>query len=456
MIDRLVLLGATGDLAGRFLLPALVRLHAGQLSDGLRLVGAAAQHWDDETFASHVAARLQEHAGDVPAAAHRALLRSARYRSVDLDDHRSVGRVVADAAGAEGSPVAVYLALPPGLFPATARALVASGLPPGSRIAVEKPFGDDLDSAVSLNALLARASASAGAGAGAVFRVDHALALPAAQHLLALRASGGALGAVWDGGSVEQVDVLWEETLALEGRADFYDRTGAVKDVLQNHLLQVLTLVAMDLPATHDERELHAAKLDLLRSLRPLSAADVRARTRRARYTAGRLAGTDAAPGAAVPDYAREPGVDPARRTETYAELVLAVDRPRWAGTTFVLRAGKALAAPRKGVRLYWREGAGPSGGQGGADATASGLLSIDLDDPPGRGELAAYEAVLTDVLSGGSALSVSADEAEQSWRVVQPVLQAWARGDVPLLEYPAGSHGPPSVAGIRRADAQP
>ena len=446
-MDRLVLLGATGDLAGRFLLPALARLlAAGRLPGSLRLVGAGAQDWDDETFAGHVAARLQEHAGDVPEAAHQALLRSIHYRPVDLEDGTSVGRVVADAAGAGGSAIAVYLALPPGLFPAAARALAASGLPPGSRIAVEKPFGDDLASARSLNALLAGATASA----DAVFRVDHALALPAAQHLLALRGPSGALGAVWNGGSVEQVDVLWEETLALEGRADFYDRTGAVKDVLQNHLLQVLTLVAMDLPATQGERELHDAKLDLLRSVRPLSAAEVRTRTRRARYTAGRLVGAGT-----VPDYAREDGVDPDRGTETYAELVLEVDRLRWAGTTFVLRAGKALAAPRKGVQVHWRDGAGPPGGRGGTGA-ASEVLGIDLDDPPGRGELAAYEAVLTDVLGGGGALSVSAQEAEQSWRVVEPVLQAWARGDVPLLEYAAGSTGPPSVEGVRRADAQP
>jgi glucose-6-phosphate 1-dehydrogenase len=420
VISRLLLLGATGDLAGRFLLPALAWLEAaGELPDDLQVVGAAAPDLDDDAFRASVAARLDATAGDLPADARRESLRRLRYRRFDADDPATVAAAVRAFDGA--GPVAAYLALPPALFPATLRALGAAALPRGSRIAVEKPFGADLDSAVALNALLAEVS---GGDEAAVTRVDHFLGMAVVQGLREV-------GAAQEGRSVRQVDVVWEETLGLEGRADFYDSTGALRDVLQNHLLQALVLLAMEPPATGGEQDLHAAKLDLLRSLRLADAADPAACTRRARYTAGTLAGT----AAAVPDYAAEEGVAPARGTETFAEVVLAVDTPRWAGTRFVLRTGKALGADRKGVAVHG--GAGPQW--------------VPLEEPDsgaGRapGELAAYCRVLTDVLTGGSVTSVSAAEAEQAWRVVDPALRAWAAGTVPLLEYPAGSAGPPPL----------
>lgn len=443
LITGLVLLGATGDLAGRFLLPALARSSAdGQLPADLRVVGAAPQDHDDEGFRAHVAARLAEHAADVPEDARRAFGNRLAYRRVDLDDAATVAAAVSAAADAGGQrrPVAVYLALPPGPFPAALRALAAADLPPGSRVAVEKPFGEDLAGAVALNALLAEVT---GGDAGAVFRTDHALAMPGVQDLLAQRAPGGPLDPVWDGASVEQVELLWEEVLGLEGRADFYDRTGALKDVLQNHLLQLMVLAAVELPAADDDAALHEAKLALLQAVHPPSGLAPQQWTRRARYTAGRLAGDDGGPGRAVPDYAAEDGVDPARGTETYAEVVLEVDAPRWARTRFVLRTAKALAAGRKGVLVHLRDGAAVPEG---ADAPGRRLW-LDVDgparDPRVSAERTAYSAVLLDVLRGGSRYSVSAEESEQAWRVVEPVLEAWARGAVPLLEHPAGSSGP-------------
>ena len=441
MITRLVLLGATGDLAGRFLLPALARaVAAGHLPEALQVVAAAHQDWDDETFRDSIAPRLQQHAGDVPTPVRQALLRAVRYRRLDLGDAGSVAAAVHGFDGEGSAPVAVYLALPPALFPAAIDALGAAALPPGSRIAVEKPFGEDLDSAVTLNALLARVG-----GDEAVFRVDHVLGMPRVRSLTTLRAAGGALEPVWDSTHLRQVDVLWEETLGLEGRADFYDRTGAVRDVVQNHVFQVLALLAMEQPT--DERGLHAAKSAVLRSVRTPAPGDVAVSTRRGRYTAGTLAG-----GAAVPDYTDEPGVDPARGTETYAELVLEVDTARWAGTRFVLRAGKALAADRKGVLLHFR-GDAPVCDSPAVQRVSAGRLWIDLDGPlqsprPGgpvgaAGESAAYGQVLSDLLGGGSGTSVSGAEAEQAWRVVEPVLDAWADGAVPLLDYAAGSPGP-------------
>ncbi len=464
MISRLLLLGATGDLAGRFLLPALARMHAaGQLPDDLQVVGASHQDWDDARFLDHVAQRLREHAGDVAADVSRDLLGRLRYRVVDLAEPAGMAAAVRSLASADGSPdppVAAYLALPPATFPAAIGALGEAGLPRGSRIAVEKPFGDDLASAVALNALLDRVTDAA--ADQTAFRVDHALGMPTVQDLLRLHRHGGPLAPLWNGNAVEQVDVLWEETLGLEGRADFYDRAGVVKDVLQNHMLQVLAMVAVDLPADPTETQFHDAKLDVLRSVRPLSPADVAASTRRGRYTAGRLAG-----GAAVPDYTVETGVDPTRDTETFAELVLELDQPRWAGTRFVLRAGKALAADRKGVLLHFREPVElPGSVRAGSARTGSvrtgsvhtdrawipldaahvagpGPQPVALVEPPADGELAAYTAVLTDVLTGGTARSVSGEESEQAWRIVEPVLRSWAAGAAPLLEYPAGSPGP-------------
>jgi glucose-6-phosphate 1-dehydrogenase len=436
VISRLLLLGATGDLAGRFLLPALGWLAAGgELPDDLELVAAGVQDWDDETFRDHVAARWDSSAGDLPAQAREATLRRLRYRRFDADDPATVAAALRAFAG--DGPVAAYLALPPALFPATLRALGSADLPPGSRIAVEKPFGADLDSAVALNRLLAEVS---GGDEAAVTRVDHFLGMPVVTGLLDLRAPDGELGPGWHGGEIAEVHVIWQETLGLEGRADFYDRTGAVRDVLQNHLLQVLVLLTLEPPSSPDEAAMHAAKLTLLRSLRLSSPTDLAVCTRRARYTAGTLAA-----GSSVPDYAAEDGVDPSRGTETHAELVFEIDTPRWAGTRFVLRTGKALGTSRKVVAVHFRD----------AERTARDPLWISLEPsrhgpPPDAsqapGELAAYCRVLTDVLTGGSATSVSALEAEQAWRVVDPALAAWAAGTVPLLEYAAGSAGPPPL----------
>jgi glucose-6-phosphate 1-dehydrogenase len=252
---------------------------------------------------------------------------------------------------------------------------------------------------------------------------------------------------VWHGRHLAQIDVLWEEGLGLEGRAAFYDRTGTVRDVVENHVLQVLTLATLELPAEPGGAALHAAKLALLRATGVAAPRDLAACTRRARYAAGTLPD-----GRAVPDYATEDGVDPARGTETYAELVLAIGTPRWAGTRFVLRAGKGLDGGRTGLVLHLRGGAGtglPAELPAGIVRTAPDRLWIGLNEDGGQGgELAAYRQVLTDLLTGGSRTSVSAAEAEASWQVVDPVLAAWAADEVPLLEYPAGSAGPGLLAG--------
>lgn len=379
MIRTLLLFGATGDLSRRFLLPALEPLGAaGRLPAGFRVVPAGRDELEDPS-------KLQAALG--------------------------------------GGPVAAYLAVPPAVFGTAIETLATAGLPAGSRVVVEKPFGEGLESAEALNELAARTGIDA-------YRVDHVLGMETTRRLLALRRAGTVLERLWSGEHVEQVEILWEETLALEGRAGYYDRAGALVDVLQSHMLQLLALVAMEPPA--DDDDVQARKLDVLRSVRL-------AESRRARYTAGRLAD-----GRDVPAYAEEEGVDPVRGTETFAEVTVELDHPRWRGTQFVLRAGKALPRRRKLALLRFRSGGELEIGIDGPEDTVLRVPvrgdPLELRAPAHGDRLPAYANVLLDVLGGTSALSVSGDEAEQAWRVVAPVLAAWRGGDVPLEEYAAGS----------------
>jgi glucose-6-phosphate 1-dehydrogenase len=423
MIQRLVLFGATGDLAGRFLLPALAALRAaGELPDRFEIVAAATADLGDDGFREVAASSLAEHAADVESDVHRSIVDTLHYRQADVTDTDAV----AAALGAPDKPVAAYLALPPAVFPDAVRAIGAAGLAAGSRVALEKPFGADLASAVALNRLLAEVF-----GARAeevVFRVDHLLGMATAQNLLAMRLANPVLEAVWRGAHVEQVEILWEETLALEGRAGYYDGAGALKDVVQNHMLQALCLVTMELPE-EPGGQLHDRKVEVLRAVRPPEPRH----TRRARYGAGRH----------VPAYVDEDGVDPQRCTETFAEIVLTLDSERWEGTRFVLRAGKALEQRRKMAILRFRGGGELRIGLDGPDNLELALRGLTLEGEPPATNLPPYGHVLRDVLSGGDALSVRGDEAEEAWRVVTPVLDAWAAGEVPLEEYPAGSAGP-------------
>jgi glucose-6-phosphate 1-dehydrogenase len=457
MVERLVLFGATGDLASRYLLPALTALQAaGRLPGGFTMTGASRENMDDVAFQRWARERLEQHAAGVPATARVAVVRSLRYRPVDAGDAESVASVIEP-----GAPVAAYLALPPRLFPAAVTALGRVGLPAGSRIVLEKPFGEDLQSAIALNRLLAETLGPA--GGQAVFRVDHALGMSAVQNLLTLRLANRFLDVVWNSDHVEQVEILWEETLALEGRAGYYDRAGALKDVLQNHMLQLLALIAMEPPAGLEAQDLHDRKLEALRSVRPLTRLDVARTTRRARYTAGRLA-----TGEDVPSYAEEDGVEPERKTETFAEVAVELESARWAGTRFLLRAGKALSRRRKMAIVRFR----PAGDEAselriGVDGPED--LSLHLTGgapesparlrlsgtPPGS-DLPAYGRVILDVLSGRSTLSIRGDEAEEAWRIVTPVLDGWAEGVVPLEEYPAGSAGPPRHAAASPGDWSP
>jgi glucose-6-phosphate 1-dehydrogenase len=447
MITRLVIFGGTGDLTGRYLLPGLAALHAaGRIEQGFDLVCADLKDWDQPHFRRWAAAQLDRHGAHLPASSREAIVAAARYRQANVFNPADVATAIAG----EG-PVAVYLALAPALFPTAIETLHAATLPAGSRLVLEKPFGEDLAGAQALNRLLARLVPEQ-----AVFRVDHFLAMTTVQNLLGSRLANRVLESMWNSAHIDTIEIIWDETLTLEGRAGYYDNVGALKDMVQNHLLQLLCLVAMEPPITLSERDLRDRKVDVLRSVRPLTDADVVARTRRARYTAGDIGARR------VPSYVDEDGVRPQRGTETLAQVELALDNWRWAGTRFVLRTGKAMAADRREVAVHFRPVPHlPFGHQGTAEpnvlrfglepeslslaltaigATVDSLVPLTLTATIAPPELPAYGRLLLDVLTGNPALSIRGDEAEQSWRVVTPILSAWERDLVPLDEYPAGT----------------
>jgi glucose-6-phosphate 1-dehydrogenase len=459
MIQRLVIFGATGDLTARYLLPGLAALRArGELGEEFELIATAREDWDDQRFRDWAAGRLDRHAKALPAAERAGIVAACCYRRSDLGDPASIAAVI----GAD-QPVAAYLALPPAVFPAAVCGMHEAGLPAGSRIVLEKPFGEDTGSAITLNELLAGVVPEQ-----AIFRVDHFLAMTTVQNVLGTRLANRLLEPLWNSSHIAEVEILWDESLALEGRAGYYDGVGALKDMLQNHLLQLLCLVAMEPPASLGERDLRDRKLDVLRSVRPLAGEDIVRRSRRARYLAGRIGSRDG--GHDVPAYVDEDGVNPAHGTETFAEVEFRLDNWRWPDTIFRLRTGKALARDRKEVVVHFRPVPHlPFGGDAWPNQLSFGLDPEDLRleligigahtttlapltmatrlEPPA---LPAYGRLLYAVLTGDAALSIRGDEAEQSWEVVAPVLSAWAKDLVPLEEYPAGSDGP-----VRQAPAR-
>lgn len=449
---RLVILGASGDLTGRYLVTALAELvQAEVLPPHLDIVGVARNDWDEAKFRNHAWERLERHAGDLPHAVRAELVSRLRFVQGDAVDPETLHRAVSGAGG----PVLVYLALPPFVFAPAITALSAAGLPEGSGVVVEKPFGTDLKAARELNALLARHFPES-----AVFRIDHFLGMQTVQNLLGLRFANRLFEPLWCADHIQRVDIVWDETVTLEGRAGYYDSTGALRDMIQNHLLQLLCFVAMGRPKGPGEAPLRDAKVEVLRAVRRLDVEQVREHTVRGRYTAGNVADRH------VPDYTAEPGVDPARGTETFAEVALFIDNERWRGVPFHLRTGKALGRDRRLLAVQFRpvdrlvfgpsEEPGPNvltmtmdpdrltidiALNGAGDPFRLEPARIELDLAPQ--ELSAYARLLVDALEGDPALATRGDEAEESWRIVESIVDAWERDAVPLMDYAAGSEGP-------------
>ena len=458
MIERIVIFGASGDLTGRYLIPALARLYdAGKLPREIRITGVDRRGWDDKEGFRHFALEsLDRHAQSVSAAARAKLVVEAlEYRQADVTD----GESVAKALGTLQEPILAYLALPPSVFAPTIEALKKVNLPEGSRVAIEKPFGENLESAQMLNQMLHELLPEK-----SVFRIDHFLAWQPFPAIMGLRFANGIFEPLWNHNYIERVEIIWEETLALEGRAGYYDSAGAFKDLIQNHLLQLLCLTAMEAPIALHRGDLRDRKIDVLRAIRPLSPEEVQRQTVRARYGPGKIEER------VIPAYVEEEGVNPERETETFAQITLMIDNLRWAGVPFVLRTGKALASNRGEIAVHFKpvphlpfqRATDPRPNvlrlQLGPDRITLNMNvngpydPFDLEQIELRADFApqdffsAYERLFLDLLEGNTTLFIRADEAEESWRVVQPILEGWENGLVPLLEYPAGSHGPPEA----------
>jgi glucose-6-phosphate 1-dehydrogenase len=447
-IKTLLILGASGDLSARLLLPGLGGLLTAHPDKQLRLVGSGAEQWDDDTWRRRVTesfATADAHGPLVDSVTHE-----TRYLTADVTDAAAWPALFAACE----APVAIFFALPPPVTAKACQALTKTAVPPHTRLVLEKPFGTDEQSAADLNDLILKIAPE-----NDIHRVDHFLGKSTVLNLLGLRFANRILAPVLTAEHVERVDIVFDENLALEGRAGYYDGAGALVDMVQSHLLQVLSLLAMEPPSTLSADDLRDHKAGALRATHVWKDDPVHF-SRRARYTAGRLGDRD------VPNYVDEKGIDGSRGTETLAEVTLSVDTWRWAGVPFRIRTGKAIGSPRKQAVITFKKAPRlPHGFTGGAEPNRIVIgfgpdtmdihlnvngpkdpLAIDhttLHSEFGPGALPAYGEVLLGVLDADPSLSVRGDTAEDCWRIVQPVLDAWRADRVPLEEYPAGSSGP-------------
>lgn len=451
-VKTLLILGASGDLTGRLLLPGLAGLLASGGAPGLRLVGAGSDPWSPEQWRERVDGAFAAASKDADSqgqAALAAVAESTGYHQLDVTADGPLAELLSQLEG----PVAIYFALPPHISQKACEVLHPDQLPAGTRLVMEKPFGSGTESAHELNKTLAALVPE-----DHIHRVDHFLGKATVLNILGLRFANRFLEPVWNRDHIEKVEVIFDEDLALEGRARYYDTAGALRDMIQSHLLHIMAFLAIDAPATIGERDLRDAVAMVLRA--SSIKAPYSGSTRRARYTAGNLGERT------VPDYAAEEGVDPSRNTETLAEVRVDIDNWRWKGVPFILRSGKALGHRRKEAVITFRPVPHLPKGFSGVDSPnqlrigfGPDVLQLDVDvNGPGdiftldRASLVTelnapgmlpYGEVLEGILNGDPLLSVRGDTAEDCWRIIEPVLRAWGAGDVPLEEYDAGSAGP-------------
>jgi glucose-6-phosphate 1-dehydrogenase len=453
MIGRMVLFGASGDLTSRLLMPAVAQLaEAGLLPPGFTVLGSANTDWSTGDFRQHIAGELAKHAPVTPAT-RDAVVRMLSFAPADVTQATEVGQLI----GGDRPDTLVYLALPPGLYPSVLRALAAARLRTSDAVAIEKPFGTDLASAQHLNQILRIQLPQP-----VIFRIDHFLSSELVRRVLALRFVNRVFEPVLNAIHVDHVEISWLESLTLEGRASYYDTAGAMKDMVQNHLMEAMALVLMEQPARTDADSFRGVRVEGLRAVATPAAETMRSHTVRARYTAGTI-GTRQ-----VPSYIDEPGVDPSRDTETYASLTVGVDNPRWTGVPFTLRSGKALAADSAEIAIHFRPlprylldqwpGVEPNVLRIGLTEPYVGL-STTLNGPERTAEtrrlearstpprFTAYAHLILEMLKSDPMLFIHGDEAEEAWRIIDPVMKAWTAGAVPMQDYPAGQTppGPPS-----------
>lgn len=457
--QTLVILGASGDLTKRMLLPGLGMLLATDTNRQVEVWGVGRESLEPTAWGAKVGNALARGGCDDDQALK--VVAASRYLQVDIAEREGVEALLAELPDRDST--VLYFAVPPAVARRACEHLAQCGDLGKLRLALEKPFGDSLAAARDFNALLASFRAE-----HQVFRVDHFLGDSQVLNLLALRFANRIFEPVWSAAHVASVEITADETLALEGRAGYYDGAGALVDMVQSHLLLVLALVTMEEPARLDPRLVHDLMAHAL-SVTQLAGGDAVSSSRRARYTAGTSRGRE------VPAYTDEEGVDPDRDTETLVELDLEIANRRWSGVPIRLRSGKALAADARRVVITLKPVEFAPHGMGGFPPANVITINLNPDEiraeiatnqgggrfrlgteileaAVGQTSLAPYAEVLAAVLDDNRLISVRADLAEECWRICEPVLDAWRYGAVPLDEYPAGSGGPGHWSGDHRS----
>ncbi|HEY0044812.1 MAG TPA: glucose-6-phosphate dehydrogenase [Allosphingosinicella sp.] len=470
--STLLLFGATGDLAQRMLLPSLFGLHSdGLLPEGLRIVATARSELDDAAFRAAAAEAIQKY---VPGEWCKpdlveSFLPRLSYVAMDASDPSQYARL-AEQVGPHDGGLAIFLSTAPSLFQATIEGLEAAGLSTGNvRLALEKPLGTDLASSREINDAVARVFPEE-----RTFRIDHYLGKETVQNLLALRFGNTLFEPLWNAGGIDHVQITVSETVGLEGRAGYYETSGALRDMVQNHMLQLLALVAMEPPSKFDASAVRDEKVKVFRSLRPLEPGC----SVTGQYKAGAVAG------AAVPGYADELGR--ASPTETFVALKAYVDNWRWKGVPFYLRTGKRLPARRSEIFIQFKNvphsifasrGATVQPNklvislqpeenirllmmakQPGLDRQGIRLREVPLDlgmanafaDTRRR---IAYERLILDLIEGDPTLFVRRDEVEAQWEWIDGIRGGWAQQGVTPKEYTAGSWGPSAAIALTERD---
>src|SRR3954467_12328917 len=469
----LVIFGASGDLAKRKLLPAIYNLaHEGALPERFNLIGCARSDWSDDEFREVAKEAIKKFSRrDSDETVLDSLLSRARYVSGSFDDATVFSRI-ADIAEEEDEEAGLafnrvfYLSVAPQFFETIAEQLGQSGMNrregAETRIVVEKPFGHDLESALHLNSALLSVFEER-----QIYRIDHYLGKETVQNTLVLRFGNGILEPVWNRSFVDHVQITASEEVALEGRAGYYDNAGALRDLIQNHLLQLLMLTSMEPPVSFSADDIRDEKVKVLHAIKPPTVEEVPEMAVRAQYSAGNAGGKD------VPGYLEEDGVKENSVTETFAGVRLKIDNWRWAGVPFYIRTGKALA--RKGTEIVITlkpvphlafEQAGSLGVHPNQlilavqpnEGVSMSLMAkipgsrmrvrpVNMEFLYGTSFLSqspeAYERLILDTMRGDATLFARNDEVEAAWRIVDPILEAWSQDAGPIPQYKAGSSGP-------------